>query len=135
MMALVLRGITWAAGLAGVNLSGFAAGAVLAGLLTLAFAGYSAWVYRAGAEKAELRCEAAALRSRLAAKQTDLDAAIAAAADAQRARDESADRARLANERLQRIEDDAKSRPVAGCLATDADVQLRQPRQVRGRGR
>lgn len=46
----------------GVSLSPFAAGAIVAGAIAIAFAGYSGWLVHRGYDWAETKCEAATLR-------------------------------------------------------------------------
>lgn len=83
-------------------------------------------VRESGYNAAMRKCEAAALRAKLEATRVDLQAATDAAADRERALQDSEARMSAAEAQLKRIEDDAKRRPVAGCLATDDDVRLRE---------
>ena len=66
----------------GITTSGFAAGALVAAGLFLAFGAYSYKLYDAGRSSAQSECEAAALRSQLDAVIADRDRARMAAASA-----------------------------------------------------
>src|SRR4051812_23958227 len=81
-MSLIVSAIVWIAGRFGINLSGFAAGALVAAGLFLAFGAYSYKLYEAGRSSAQSECEADALRSQLDAVKADRDRARLAAASA-----------------------------------------------------
>ena len=66
----------------GIKLSPFAAGAIVAGVIAVAFAGYSGWLVHRGYAWAEGKCEAAALQSKIDALERDRDATRSALADA-----------------------------------------------------
>lgn len=69
-------------GLFGVKLSPFVAGAMVAGVIAVAFAGYSGWLVHRGYDWADGKCEARALQSKIDALEADRDAGRAALADA-----------------------------------------------------
>lgn len=78
MIALITR----AAGLFGLSLAPFWAGAIALGVVAGGFGLYSAKLYNAGYRSAESKCQAAALQSQIDALQEDRDNAKRAASDA-----------------------------------------------------
>src|SRR5437899_2862716 len=107
--ALIVR----IAGLFGVKLSPFIAGAILAGVLAAAFGIYSLKLYNAGFASAESQCEAEALRSQIAALTKDRDDANRAAAEASLRASAILQRSETEAERTSRYVAELESRPIA----------------------
>lgn len=119
IVGLIVRG----AGLFGFSLSPFMAGAIMAGVLAAAFGVYSAKVYFAGYHSAEAKCEAAALRAKIAAMKADLDAAQAAAKDADARADAIRAEAETTKELTNAYIAELAKRPNGACALNDADLR------------
>lgn len=107
----------------GVRLSPFAGGAIVAGLVALAIGGAGVTLWVNGYHAAESKCEAAALRSKIAALERDAEVARNALADA---------RLRAAGIELQSNAEKAetatyveqlKARFASACAITDDDLR------------
>lgn len=81
-MSVIIPLVIRVLALFGVRLSPFAGGAIVAGLVALALGGASFALYLKGYHAAEATCEAAALRSQIAALERDAAVARDALADA-----------------------------------------------------
>jgi len=127
MTALAFRAVLFVAGLFGVRLSDFAAGAIAAAVTVAAIAGGISYIaftaYRHGVEKTEAKWQARALQSKLDAANADLAAARTAAADAAlRARAIEA-QSQIEMEGVAEYVEELKTRAAPACLLTDADLR------------
>jgi hypothetical protein len=125
-LALICR----VAGLFGFKLSGFWAGAIVAGLLAVSVAVYSGFLVHAGYDWAEGKCEAASLRddnARLAATLAEKDRQLAFINGlAQR----DAARAQTAEEQLRKNQEAIDATPAnpAQCFTRDMARRVRNVR-------
>lgn len=135
-MSFIVSALVWIAERFGIKLSGFAAGALVAAGLFLAFGAYSYKLYEAGRSSVQSECEAAALRSQLEAVKADRDRARMAAASAslRMAAIEAASNVekegtqKYVEELQQRIAAEAAAKPagtvaVNACALTCADLR------------
>jgi hypothetical protein len=135
-MSLIVPLIVRIAGLFGIRLNGFAAGAIITAGLFLAFGIYSYKLYDAGYASAHSQCEADALRSQLEAVQADRDRARLAAASASlrmaaieaQSMTEKEGTAKYVEELRQRVEQAEKATtpntaPINACALTCDDLR------------
>jgi hypothetical protein len=118
------------AGLFGVNLSGFAAGAIVAGLLAAGVTAYSGYLVRAGYTWAEGKCEAASVHeenARLTAALAEKERQLAFANSLQQ---RDAERAQAAENQLRQNQEAIDATPAnpAKCFTRDMSRRLRDVR-------
>ncbi|MGD9766599.1 MAG: hypothetical protein AB7U62_03065 [Pseudolabrys sp.] len=101
-----------------------AAGAFKWGLIVAAGAALVYGIDQGGYNRAMRKCDAAALREQLKAKDADLKAANKTAAAAAAAAAESDARARESEERVNDYAEQLKSRPNGACALTDDDLRI-----------
>jgi len=107
----------------GIKLSPFVAGAIVAGVIIIAFAGYSGWLVHRGYAWAGGKCEARALQSKIDALEADRDAGHAALADA-RLRSAGIElQANAEREGTAAYVEDLKARFASACAITDDDLR------------
>lgn len=94
------------------------------GMIIAAGAALVYGIDRGGYNRAMRKCEAAALREQLKAKEADLTAAHQAAAAAAAAAAESDARARESEERVNDYAVQLQSRPNGACALTDDDLRI-----------
>ena len=136
MTALAVRAAVWILGLFGINLSGFAAGAIVFAVATAAICGGVTWWtvhwYNSGYETADGEWKAKELQAQIAKLEDDRDAARAAAASASIKVAAIAEQAKQGKEADAKYIEELKSRPIGGCALTDADRRGMRDRQDSG---
>lgn len=125
MIALIIRVITGAAGLAGVSLSPFAVGALLAATVAVGLGITHVRAFNAGASREIAKCEASNLKTQLDQARRDIAVARAAEKD-------GTDRAsRIQSSAAEQKEkDDAYIKTLEGkvrCIPSDDDLRSLQP--------
>ena len=130
MTAIVVDIIVKLAGLFGVRLSPFIGGAILAAVVAVGFAGYSAYVFEAGYSHAASKCEADALRKENAALTAELIEKRRELAAIAQIQEQDAKRAADAEQQFHDYQEAINATPVnpAVCLDRDASGRVRNVR-------
>jgi outer membrane murein-binding lipoprotein Lpp len=97
--------------------------ALMIGSIVLAGLAFVGGVWKSGYNYAQRACEAAALRSKIEAMQTDMRAATEAAASADRARAEIEATSAEDKKRIEQYEQELRKRPAAACTLGDDDLR------------
>jgi hypothetical protein len=92
-------------------------------IIALVAGGFLFGIRQQGYNAAKRECAAAAAAAKAAANKVDLEAGVDAADQMMGAIAEARARAQVARENIEKVKDDAKTRPDSGCFATDADVR------------